>query len=74
MRYFMYSPLDMSEQEAFSLAKHELQYNRIVYIRRTHPSAFLSILPGERPQAYPNTYLVRVEPDDSLRIVDRNLD
>lgn len=70
MRYFMYSPLDMSEQEAFNRAKPYLTDDHIVEVRGRHHWMY-TIEKGERPKASIDTYLVRVEPDDSLRVVDR---
>jgi hypothetical protein len=68
MRYFMYSPLELTEREAFELSKPHLRSETIV---RVMPSGYwlYSIEPGVRPTADFDTFLVRVEPDDSLRVV-----
>ncbi len=72
MRYFMYSPLDMSEQDAFNRAYPELRDNHIVHVTAQGYSV-VSPKNGQRPSAAPNTYLVRVEQDDSLRVVEKRL-
>lgn len=72
MRFFTYSPLDMSEQEAFDKAKPGLQNGYIVHVGRL-ASYQSAIKPGQVPKADRNTYLVRVEPDDSLRVVDNRI-
>lgn len=72
MRYFMYSPLDYSEHIAFDMAYDHLQEGCIVHVT----SELIDVIPvpaGQRPQAAPNTYLVRVEQDDSLRVVQKAL-
>lgn len=72
MRYFMYSPLDMSAEEAFEFAYPHLEDNHIVHVTERE----ILIIPpesGQRPKAAPNTYLVRVEIDDSLRVVEKAL-
>jgi hypothetical protein len=72
MRFFLYSPLDMSEQEAFDQALPHLSADHMVYV--THKCVeYIGFKPGQRPQALPNTYLVRVEQDGSLRVVQRAL-
>lgn len=73
MRYFMYSPLDMHESEAFALAYDHLQSNHIVTIDYYGDLQVTPIGLGQRPAALPNTYLVRVEPDDTTRVVHKNL-
>jgi hypothetical protein len=73
MRYFMYSPLDMHESEAFAFAYKHLRDEHVVQVDyygniKIHPPVV-----GQRPAALPNTYLVRVEPDDSTRVVQKAL-
>jgi hypothetical protein len=68
MQYFTYSPLDMDATEAYQQALKYLRYGYIVHVR---PGKVTSerATPGEPPRAQPNTYLVRVEEDGSLRHV-----
>jgi hypothetical protein len=73
MQYFMYSPLALSESEAYQLAKPYLNPDWVVIVRNKEWIYYDSIEPGMRVQAYANTYLVRVELDGSLRTVQRNL-
>jgi hypothetical protein len=73
MQFFMFSPLEMSEAEAYCLASPHLDHRHTVVVR----SAGVSILPpkpGQRVQALPGTYLVRVEQDGLLRVVQKALD
>lgn len=75
MRYFMYSPLDMSEHQAHEIyleAEYEgwLGENEILNIH-SDGLEFVPII--GRPLAKPGTYLVRVEPDGSLRTVQKAL-
>ena len=72
MKYFTYCPLDMKEEDAFERVKPHLKENCIVDVRLT-TLMFFSLRTGARPKAFPDTYLVRVEPDGSTRIVDRNI-
>jgi hypothetical protein len=74
MRYFVYSPIDMSEHEAYLLAKTQLEDNSVIEVRPNHSLRTVLLMPGQRPRAFKNTYLVRVEPDDSLRIIEKRLD
>lgn len=70
MRYFIYSPLEMTEQEAYEYAEPHLRQNAVVHV--THRSIFINELEvGERPKAYMDSYLIRVEQDGSLRVVHR---
>jgi hypothetical protein len=70
MRYFMYSPLDMSEEEAFAQAYADLLDNHIVHVTSLG-NEIIPPVSGQRPAAAPETYLVRVEQDDSLRVVQK---
>jgi hypothetical protein len=72
MRYFMYSPIEMSEEEAFAFAFEHLEDNLIIYVTSEYIET-IPVEPGTRPKALPNTYLVRVEQDDSTRVVDKRL-
>ena len=72
MRYFMFSPLDMSEAEAYEAARQFLLDNHIVHVT-SHGVRIVPPVSGKRPAAAPNTYLVRVEQDGSLRVVQRAL-
>jgi hypothetical protein len=72
VKYFTYSPLDMDAQEAFSRAQPSLDPAHIVDV--THYGNYIRRVPsGTRPKALPDTYLVRVEQDGSLRIVQKSL-
>jgi hypothetical protein len=73
MRYFIYSPLNMSETEAYEAAQQFLDEKYIVHVRSPFVINFIDLPKGTRPQALPDTYLVRVEPDGSLRTVQRAL-
>lgn len=73
MEYFMYSPVDMTDQQAFIRACRYLDKNHIVVVR-TSGIETLFHNPEVRPQAIQGMYLVRVEPDGSLRIVHQNLE
>lgn len=73
MRYFLYSPLNLSETEAFEAAKKFLDEKYIVHVKSAFSIGFIDLPPGTRPEALPDTYLVRVEPDNSLRVVQRAL-
>ena len=72
MRYFMFSPLDMSMDEAFKTVERLLDTQYIIRVRGSgeyQTVNYIPITPGERPRALPQTYLVRVESDGSLRVV-----
>jgi hypothetical protein len=73
MEYFMYSPLDMTAEEAFQDAVQWLSERDVVVVRSGHIE-ILPLTPNARLQALPGMYLVRVEPDGSLRTVHQNLD
>ncbi len=73
MRYFMYSPLDMLEHEALAFAFDHLRDNHIVHVDQYGDIEVIPPTIGQRPAALPNTYLVRVEQDDSTRVVDKKL-
>lgn len=70
--YFMYSPLDMDANEAYEQANDWLGTDCIVVVR-SNGLEIVDLPEGSRPQALPDTYLVRVEPDGSLRIVQKAL-
>jgi hypothetical protein len=73
MEYFMYSPLDMSVEEAFRKAALVLTDTNIAIVRPN----FVHLVnrdPNSRLEAIPGMYLVRVEADGSLRTVHQNLD
>jgi hypothetical protein len=72
MRFFTYSPLDMTETEAYKLALPHLDPSVIVHVTR-YSCTVEKAKAGARPQALPNTYLVRVEQDQSLRVVQKDL-
>lgn len=74
MRFFIYSPVEMSEHDAFALIKEHLQDDMVIQVRRNKDPRVVFLTPGQRPRAFPNTFLVRVEPDDSLRIIEQRLD
>jgi hypothetical protein len=71
MRYFMYSPLDMSDQEAFDIAYPYLRDNHVVHVKAQQHIELVPPVMGQRPAAAPNTYLIRVEQDGSLRVVHK---
>ncbi len=71
MRYFVFCPLDMEKHQAYARAYEHLEYNHIVYVS-SNGITVTQLLPGVRPKALPDTHLVRVEQDNSLRIVDSN--
>jgi hypothetical protein len=73
MRYFMYSPLDFSVEQAFAKAQDHLMDNHIVHVT---PYSHRIVPPqsGQRPQAAPNTYLVRVEQDNSFYVVQKRIE
>lgn len=72
MRYFMFSPLSLTERQAFQLAQPDLLDNHIVHVT-AHGNHVIPPTPGTRPQALRGTYLVRVEQDNSLRVVQMAL-
>lgn len=72
MQYFMYSPLEMSERDAFYKARPYLEDNHIVHVTSREIKTIPPVS-GQRPAAAPNTYLVRVEQDGSLRVVQKSL-
>ncbi len=71
MRYFIFSPLVMEKHEAYARAFGHLADNHIVYVSQ-YGVTVTPILPGVRPAALPDTHLVRVEQDNTTRIVDSN--
>lgn len=73
MRYFMYSPLDFSVEQAFTKAQPHLMDNHIVHVT-PYGHSILPPVSGQRPQAEQNTYLVRVEQDNSFYVVQKRLD
>lgn len=72
MRYFSYCPMDMEQDEALKRAKPHLMDHAVVDVRLTG-YAVLPFKPGARLRAMQDRYLVRVEPDGSTRLVDRNI-
>lgn len=68
MKYFMYSPVEFSEVEAFSRANPDLEENYIVHVT-PQGNYYVEIPKGTIPRASTDTYLMRVESDDSLRLV-----
>ncbi len=75
MRYFIFNPLVMDQLKAFHVAEDHLEDNCIVYVYDDGYGLgcdVTEIPPGKRPKAFPDTHLVRVEQDGSLRIVDSN--
>ncbi len=73
MRYFTYSPLDMNVYDALERALPYLDPRLIVQVTSEGVN-LIDVLPGSRPRAFPNTYLVRVEQDNFPRVVDSNLE
>ena len=70
MRFFTYSPIDFNDYTAYERAEHYLDERVIVHV--TNNGCTVSpVVPGERPRALPDTYIVRVEQDSSLRIVEK---
>lgn len=72
--FFMFSPLDMSEVEAYAIAQSHLDHRHLVRVLSTGDIKIIPATPGSRPQAMPGTYLVRVEQDGSLRVVQKALE
>ncbi len=72
-RYFAYSPVDMTIEEALENAYQYLEPDQIVHVQSDGDVEIHWLTYGDRPRALPDTYLVRVEQDDSLRVVDRAL-
>lgn len=70
MRYFTFNPLVHSKDEAFELAEPHLENDFIVHVANKITSSHVR----GRPEASVNTYLVRVEPDNSLRVVGENFE
>ncbi len=73
MRYFQYSPVDMHESEAFAFAFMWLKPEHVAKVDARGRVQLLPLSPGTRPVADDNTYLVRVEADDSTRLVSSKL-
>lgn len=73
MNYFTFSPLDMDQHSAYELARPLLNPAHIVDVSPYYVTP-RKVPSGTRPQALPNTYLVRVEQDGSLRIVHKALE
>lgn len=72
--FFMFSPLDMSEREAYDIAKPYLDHRCLVRVLSTGDVKIIPAKSGYRPQAEPGTYLVRVEQDELLRVVQKALE
>ena len=62
----------MSEQDAFAIAEPYLKDNWIVRVVGNQ-IRYYECHPESRPRAQKNTYLVRVNSDDSLYVVHRAL-
>ena len=76
MKYFTFSPLEHTVESAFAIALSELIDGAVVSIQAgRYPVSVYPMNPGSGPpRAFPGTYLVRVEPDLTLRVVDKNMD